>query len=91
MKQAHVFVIGDVQGVGYRQFVRRLARKNAVNGWVKNLADGRVEGVLQGEEAGIQELLRRLKQGPFLAEVKQIDVQWEDISERLDSFEIVSS
>ena len=68
----HAFVSGRVQGVWFRVFTREQAQKNAVNGWTRNLADGRVEVHLEGESAAVEEVLNALHKGPRLASVKEI-------------------
>lgn len=91
MNQVHVHIIGSVQGVGYRQFVRSGARKAGVTGWVRNLPDGSVEALLQGEKAELELLLPKLRQGPFLADVKDTQIDWEDMEEKLSDFVILPS
>lgn len=88
MKQAHVFVSGIVQGVGYRYFVKSNARKLGLTGWVRNLSDSRVEFVLQGSQEQIEDMLARGRQGPMLSEVKNIEVEWEESDQQFESFEI---
>lgn len=68
----HVLVSGRVQGVWFRSFTREQAQKNAVNGWVRNLTDGRVEVHLEGPNAAIEEVLSALHKGPRLANVKEL-------------------
>lgn len=68
----HAFVSGRVQGVWFRVFTREQAQKNAVNGWTRNLADGRVEVHLEGASAAVEEVLSALLKGPRLASVKEI-------------------
>jgi acylphosphatase len=89
MKQAHVFISGSVQGVGYRQFVKQNARKLDLTGWVRNTEDGGVEAVLQGEESMIQVMIEHCKKGPFMAEVSHCGFEWEDWDTRFESFTIV--
>ncbi len=88
MKQAHVFISGSVQGVGYRQFVKQNARKLGLTGWVRNSEDGGVEAVLQGEEDMITVMIEQCKKGPFMAEVEHCGYEWEDIEETYDSFNL---
>ena len=64
MKQVHVWVSGDVQGVGYRSFVKERASEFGIAGWVKNLPDGRVEAVFEGTPVGIAQMLTACRQGP---------------------------
>lgn len=75
MKQLKVFVSGRVQGVGYREWTRGQAVTLNLCGWVRNLADGRVEAMLIGDEQAVDEMLVRMKTGPRLAAVKDIDVR----------------
>lgn len=77
MIQAHVFISGTVQGVGFRYFIRRNARKLSITGWVRNLPDGRVEAVFQGKKESSNELIAMCRKGPFLAEIKSVDVTLE--------------
>ncbi len=84
MKQAHVFISGIVQAVGYRQFIKQNARKLGLTGWVRNTEDGGVEAVFQGDEKLIEQMLVLCKQGPFMAEVKQIGFEWEEGEEVTD-------
>ncbi len=70
-----VFVTGRVQGVGFRNFVQREARKLGVCGYAKNLGDGRVEVLAVGTEAAVEELSGLLAKGPRWAEVRHVEVQ----------------
>ncbi len=88
MKQAHVFISGSVQGVGYRQFVKQNARKLGINGWVRNTEDGGVEAVLQGEESMIEVMIEQCKKGPFMSEVEHCGFEWEESEEEYDSFNL---
>lgn len=87
--QAHIFISGFVQGVGYRQFVKRTARKLGLTGWVKNLPDGRVETLLQGAKEAIEEIITLCKKGSFISEVESVDVVWEEENEKFTTFEIL--
>ena len=71
----HVFVRGRVQGVGFRYYVRACAELRGVSGYVKNLADGRVEAFVQGPEAFVDEMLERLRKGPPGAHVEEAVVE----------------
>ena len=78
MMQAHVYISGFVQGVGFRAYVRSKARKMGVTGWVRNLTDGRVEGVFQGEKEVVLRLISLCNRGPFFAKTTDIVVDWEE-------------
>lgn len=86
---AHIIVSGFVQGVGYRQFVKKLAQKADLKGWVKNISGGRVEIGLSGPKEKIEEAIKQVKKGPFLAETKDIRVEWEENEPDFKGFEII--
>ncbi len=73
---ARVFVSGFIQGVGYRQFVKKISRQIGLNGWVRNLPDGRVEALFSGSKDKIEKAIEQCWKGPFLSEVKSVDVEW---------------
>lgn len=73
----HLHISGRVQGVSYRGFAVREARSLGLTGWVRNLADRRVELVAEGEEAALEELVSRCWKGPSLAIVRGIEVERE--------------
>jgi acylphosphatase len=75
--RAHVFVSGFVQGVFFRHEVRRNATRHGVTGWVRNLRDGRVEAVFEGEKKAVEEMIEFCRQGPPSATVKNVEVCWE--------------
>ncbi|HSX08697.1 MAG TPA: acylphosphatase [Candidatus Saccharimonadales bacterium] len=87
MHQAHVFISGQVQGVGYRQFIKTNAKQLGVGGWVQNTEDGGVEAVFQGDKEEIERLLEICRKGPMLAEVKHVGFDWEEPTE-FETFEI---
>lgn len=74
-KSIHFVVSGTVQGVSFRASTRDQAQKRNIVGWVKNLDDGRVEGLASGEASAIDELLQWLEHGPGLAEVESLEYQ----------------
>lgn len=83
-----VFVLGDVQGVGFRWHTRRLGTAARVTGWVKNLDDGRVEIVAEGEPAILQRFIEALKTGHLRDHILDLDVSEEAATNEFDSFEI---
>jgi acylphosphatase len=86
--RAHVFVSGRVQGVFFRSETRYEARLRGVKGWVRNLPDGRVEAVFEGEEEAVKALIDFCRRGPPGAKVTKVDVKWEDYTGEFRDFEI---
>ena len=84
--RAHVFVSGIVQGVLFRQKTLEFARSINVDGWVRNLTDGRVEAVFEGEEEAVAELVEFCRHGPPRAMVTGVDVSWEPYSGEFRNF-----
>lgn len=85
--RAHVFVSGTVQGVFYRASTRDAARERAVDGWVRNLPDRRVEAVFEGPESAVEEMIDWCHTGSPAADVESVDVEFER-PEGLDGFEV---
>ena len=76
--RAHVFVSGTVQGVSFRATTRDTAREHGVDGWVRNLEDGRVEAVFEGEPAAVESMVEFCHEGSEAARVEGVDVTDED-------------
>ncbi len=87
-KQAHIFIEGRVQGVGFRHFTKTNARERGLNGWVKNRSDGRVEAVFEGPKEQVMEMVEQCQQGPGSAHVENIDLKWEEADKKLNSFKV---
>lgn len=82
-------VYGRVQGVYFRYFVRDVARRLSLKGYVRNLASGdAVEVQAEGEKPQLDRLLEQLKAGPPGAWVKRVEVDWSDYSGQFDNFGI---
>ncbi len=88
MQAAHILITGFVQGVGFRQSVKRKARSLQINGWVRNLPDGSVEAIAFGDKDKVHQLIEFCKQGPFLSEVHNVAVSWDDTGEEFVDFVI---
>jgi acylphosphatase len=78
-----------VQGVFFRDFTCRQARALGVAGWVRNLPDGGVEAVLEGEEGSVREMIGRLEGGPPHARVERVEVVEETDRGEFDDFSVV--
>ncbi|MDE0178023.1 MAG: acylphosphatase [Gammaproteobacteria bacterium] len=76
-KRAHLLIAGRVQGVGFRYSTAIEAESLGLNGWVRNLPDGRVEVVAEGTQAAVARLIEWCRQGPRYAWVRNVDVAWE--------------
>ncbi len=86
--RAHIFIRGRVQGVFFRDHTRKWALSLGLTGWVRNLADGRVEVMVEGDQKAIEGLITRLGEGPPLSHVEDVDVDWEDYKGEFDDFNI---
>jgi acylphosphatase len=79
MRVARRFVIsGRVQGVGFRWFTQDTAAREGVTGWVRNLPDGRVEALVEGDEESVTRVERALRSGPRGARVEKVQVDDEE-------------
>lgn len=84
--RAHVFVSGLVQGVFFRQETRQQAEIAGVNGWVRNLPDGRVEAVFEGKEEAVKTLVKYCHHGPSSARVENVEVKYENYRDEFSGF-----
>jgi acylphosphatase len=87
-EQRHIKIHGKVQGVGYRFFATRVARRLGLKGWIENNRDGTVEASVEGETSAIDEWLEELKEGPRYAEVTKIEQETKDFSGKLPDFDV---
>ncbi len=86
--KAHVIVSGRVQGVFFRFETQNVARKYNVNGWVRNIPDGKVEAVFEGEKENVNKVIEFCKRGPSGAKVTGIEINWQDYEGEFKDFEI---
>ncbi len=97
LKQAHLYIKGDVIGVGFRAWTKIQAKILGVKGWVRNVYDkpeifgtsGGVEALIQAEEEMVKQMVDLLKKGPPVARVDEVEVIWEDPKEIFDDFTII--
>ena len=85
--RAHVYVSGHVQGVFFRAHTEDVARGLGLCGWVRNLGDGRVEAVFEGEREQLEEIIKYCRRGPPGARVTGVEVKWEDYKGEFSGFE----
>jgi acylphosphatase len=86
--RAHVIVSGIVQGVNFRHYTKLKAEENNVKGWVRNLIDGRVEAVFEGEKENVEKMVEFCRTGPPNSYVSKVEVKWESFKGETDKFEI---
>ena len=86
-KRIHILYSGRVQGVGFRFTALNIAIELGIQGWVKNLSDGRVEIMAQGEEEVLKDFSKRLNRC-FLRYIQNTDIQWQDTTGEFNAFEI---
>lgn len=75
--RCHLWIGGLVQGVGFRYFAGRTARRLGLAGVARNLADGRVEVIAEGPQASLESFIAELRAGPSGASVRSVAVTWE--------------
>lgn len=86
--RAHVIIAGRVQGVCFRMDTRGEALQRGLTGWVKNLRDGTVEAVFEGEERDVKSMLKWCEAGPSLARVIKVSSTWEPYMGEFENFKI---
>jgi acylphosphatase len=87
-KRAHVYISGMVQGVFFRAKTRNEALRSNVTGWVRNIADGRVEAVFEGKPENVDRVVGWCRVGPGLAVVERVEVIEEPYSGTFKDFSI---
>ena len=86
--RAHVFVIGRVQGVYFRQNTKQVATRHRVTGWVRNLPDGRVEAMFEGDDMDVNEVIEWCHIGPPKAKVEDVDVKFQKYTGEFAGFDV---
>ena len=87
--RAHVYVSGRVQGVFFRSQTADIAQRLGINGWVRNLSDGRVEALFEGEKEQVEEEIKFCRGGPPGAHVQNLDIRWEDWRGEFRDFKVL--
>lgn len=88
-QRIRIFVSGKVQGVFFRQALKVMAKKNNVNGWVKNLQDGRVEAVMEGDIENTSRLVEWSHGGPANARVEDVEIINEKFTGEFTQFDVL--
>ena len=89
MENVIYFIVkGRVQGVGFRYFVQKTANSKLLKGWVRNLFDGRVEGVVLGDSGNIEIFLEEIYRGPELSDVQDLQTKAIENTASYDNFNI---
>ena len=87
-KRIHAIVKGKVQGVSYREFTRREAESLGVSGFTRNLRDGNVEIVAEGEEKKLKEFEKKFRKGPLMAFVSEVELKEEPATGEFEGFDL---
>lgn len=87
-RRVHITVSGRVQGVFFRANTQEVAQRLGLVGYVRNLPDGRVEVVAEGDEEALRKLIDWCHEGPSLARVERVEVRWENPTGEFSGFHI---
>ena len=85
---AHLWISGRVQGVCFRVYTSEEAHKLGLDGWVRNLYDGRVEALFQGDRGRVDMAVAWCRHGPAHATVQDVELKWETLQGDLEDFSI---
>lgn len=86
--RAHVYVSGRVQGVFFRSETQEEALRNGLTGWVRNLQNGRVEAVFEGEKEMVEKLIEFCRRGPPGARVANVEIVWKNYTGEFHDFRV---
>lgn len=88
LKQVHLYIKGDVIGVGFRAWTKIQSKIIGVTGWIRNVESNFVESQIQGEEEKIKQIIELIKKGPPVSHVSDVQIFWQEPKEIFDTFEI---
>lgn len=91
MARLHAIIEGRVQGVGYRAFVVQKAQELGLKGWARNRWNGSVEVLAEGKRQSLENLLAALREGPRLAHVTNVQVEWGEATGEFNYFYVRST
>jgi len=86
MQRVFVKIYGDVQGVNFRNFILRQATALNIVGWAKNVSDGTVEAVFEGEEDVLRKIIELCRQGPDFSKVNKLSECWQEAGKEFKDF-----
>jgi acylphosphatase len=86
--RVRLFLQGRVQGVSFRYYTMQEARSLGLTGWVRNLWDGRVEVLLDGDEDAVKQMVEWCKRGPPSADVEDVEITWEESTTEFNNFRV---
>ena len=86
--RSHIFVSGKVQGVFFRENTRKKAAEFGLSGFVRNLPNGKVEAVFEGEKEKIEKIIQWIKKGSETAQVENIEIDWQNSQGEFKNFKI---
>ena len=97
LKQVHLYIKGDIIGIGFRAWTKIQAKIIGVTGWVRNVFDhpdifgvgGGVEAQIQGEKEKVDQIIELIKKGPPVSHIENIEIFWQEPKEIFDEFKIV--
>lgn len=97
LKQVHLYIKGDVIGIGFRAWTKIQAKIIGVTGWVRNVFDhpdifgasGGVEAQIQGEKEKVDQIVELIKKGPPISHIENVEIFWQEPKEVFDEFKIV--
>ena len=90
MRQVHLFISGQVQGVFFRTHTHKKALELKLTGWVRNLDDGRVETFAEGPEEKLQKFVEWCHKGPPAARVEDVEINWQEGEQQFKDFRITN-
>ena len=97
LKQVHLYIKGDVIGIGFRAWTKIQAKIIGVTGWIRNNfqypdvfgVSGGVEAQIQGDEEKVKQIIELIKKGPPVSHVADVEIFWQEPKEIFDEFKIV--
>jgi len=89
LKQVHLYIKGDVIGVGFRAWTKIQAKIIGVTGWVRNVDSDWIEAQIQGEEEKVKQIIELIKKGPPISHISDVQIFFQEPKEIFDNFKIV--